>query len=176
MCKAFSKVCCQDKKFNWTSNTVDNNYMKLFDGKPNAIKTLSSVLLPPTLMFVTFWRHLHIQFCHHDVSDHKNKLCLIFRICRKLEQMPLSINSSSWKFATGTVITFLCIQMDHNKDMIETNFVFFFITTWCKKNCQCYLNFYLSTTIDEVATKRLQNPSCNFTHLNSESYKRKGKQ
>ena len=44
----------------------DNKYMKLFDARPNAIRTfglrinLSSFSLLPTLIFQTFREHLHI--------------------------------------------------------------------------------------------------------------------
>ena len=42
----------------------DNTYMKLFDARPSAIRTLtfvSSSYQPlPTLIFLTFWKHLHI--------------------------------------------------------------------------------------------------------------------
>ena len=83
----------------------DNKYMKLFDVRPNAI------LLPP-LSFLTFLKHLHILSYHLGVSSYR-RLCWIWCICKKIEQMHQYTSNLSWKFETSTVITFLFIQTDH---------------------------------------------------------------
>ena len=56
-------------------NTVfDNKYMKLFDARPNAIRTFGLRIKLPTLSFLTFWKHLHISSHHLGVSNLR-RLC-----------------------------------------------------------------------------------------------------
>ena len=54
----------------------------------------------PTLIFKTFWKHIHILCYHLGVSNHR---ILYWIWC-------------IWKFDTGTVITFLFIHMVHGMD------------------------------------------------------------
>ena len=70
---------------------------KLFDARPNAI------LLPP-LSFLTFLKHIHILSYHLGVSSHR-RLCWIWCIYKKIEQMHQYTSNLSWKFETSTVIT-----------------------------------------------------------------------
>ena len=53
----------------------DNKYMKLFDARPNAIRTFGLRIKQfSTLIFLTFWKHLRILSYHLGVSNHR-RLC-----------------------------------------------------------------------------------------------------
>ena len=60
-----------------------NKYMKLFDARPNAIRTfgprIEQFLTASNIEFLTFWKYLHILSYHLGVSNHRI-LCWIWCI------------------------------------------------------------------------------------------------
>ena len=98
----------------------DNIYMKLFDARPSVIPTFGlrmMVFLTASNIEWTFWKHLHILSHHLGVSNHR-RLCWIWCICKMIERMHQYTSNFSWKYETGTVITFLFIQTDHGMGIL----------------------------------------------------------
>ena len=103
----------------------DNKYMKLFDARPNAIRTfglrikqlltasnieLSDILETPSYFISPHW-------C---IKPRKIVLDLVH-----LKKDRTIYQQLSWKYETGTVITFLFIQMVHGMEMLWLVLQFF---------------------------------------------------
>ena len=99
----------------------DNTYMKLFDARPSAIPTfslrikqfltasnieLSDILETPSYFTLPPW-------C---IKPPKILLDLVH--LKKIKQMHQYTSNFSWKYETGTVITFLFIQTDHGMEIL----------------------------------------------------------
>ena len=89
----------------------DNTYMKLFHARPSAIRTfglrIKQFLTASNIDFSDILE-THILSYHLGVSNHR-RLCWIWCIWKTIEQMHQYTSSFSWKYETGTVITFLFI-------------------------------------------------------------------
>ena len=101
--------------------------MKLFDARPSAIRTfglhikqflsasnieLSDILETPSYFILPPW------------CIKPSKIVLDLVHLKKIKQMHQYTSRFSWKYETGTVITFLFIQMVHGMEMMRLVLVF----------------------------------------------------
>ena len=102
----------------------DNTYMK-FDSRPSAIRTFG-------LRIKQFLTASNIDFS--DILETPSYFILppwcikppkIWCILKMIEQMYQYTSRFSWKYETGTVITFLFIQMVHGMEMLWLVLQFF---------------------------------------------------